>query len=339
MDYRLSENRLESFIKWYAWSIEYKDVDPAVWMTNYLNERFEHNTEQKLWLAWLYGNTYYLPTAWVILNEFPDFELATYDRMNLWNTENYKRLRYQTDTKWSKGHLPDMFRSYAEFVGKNDQANAISKQYGDNEHQTFHNLFDTIKKRFYKFGRYSAWFYLQHLYSTCDVPAVPETLLFNDYSGSRSHRNGFCFAMGKDDWYDQKLTHDEYEWLESSAREVLSEMRVRFPHLSRDINPYTMETCLCSYKKLYRKRDGRYLGYYNDRVSEEIQRVERDGWDGIEWGVLWDARRESLDERLWRSKVIDTGKFSAFVDEGNIDRLYWMFNEDRPVEYGLEEFM
>lgn len=339
MDYRNSEHRLESFIKWYAWSIEYKDVDPAVWMTNYLNERFEHNIEQKLWLAWLYGNTYYLPTAWIIINEFPDFELATYDRMNLWNTHNYKRLRYQTDTKWSKGHLPDMFRSYAEFVGENDQRSSLSEYYGDNEHQTFHNLFDLIKKKFYKFGRYSAWFYLQHLYSTCEVPAVPDTLLFNDYSGSRSHRNGFCFALGKDEWYDQKLSRSEYESLESSAKEVLSEMRTRFPHLSEGINPYTMETCLCSYKKIYRKRNGRYLGYYNDRVAEEIQRVERDDWSGIEWQVLWDARKETLDDRLWKSNKIDKGKFSSFVDEGNIDRLYWMFNEDKPVQYGLEGFM
>jgi len=339
MDYRLQENRRESFIKWYAWSLQYKDCDPAVWMTNYLNQRYEHNSEQRLWFAWLYGNTYYLPTAFILLNEFPDFELATYDRMNEWNTENYKRLRYQNDTKWSKGHLPDMFKSYAEFVGDKTQEEALSEHYGDTEEQTFDNLYGVIKDKFYKFGRYSAWFYLQHLYSTCNVPAVPSTLLFNDYSGSRSHRNGFCFALGKDDWYDKKLSASEYEWLESQAKELLIEMQDRFKSLTSDINPYTMETALCAYKKVYRIRDGRYLGYYNDRVAEEIRRVEQDSWDGIEWRVLWDARNETLDKELSVSKMIDKGKMSAFVDEGKIARLDWMFKEDKEVTFGLEEFM
>jgi hypothetical protein len=338
VDYRLAENRRESFIKWYAWSIQYKDVDPAVWMTNYLNDRFEHNIEQRLWLAWLYGNTYYLPTTFVLLNEFPDFELATYDRMSQWNTDNYKRLRYQTDTKWSKGHLPDMFKSYAEFVGDREQATAFEEHYGDNEFQTFDNLYDVIKTKFYKFGRYSAWFYLQHLYATCEVPAIPSTLLFNDYSGSRSHRNGFCFAMGKDDWYDKKLEKSEYQWLEDQAQELMIEMRERFPSLTSDINPYTMETCLCSYKKIYRTRHGRYLGYYNDRVSEEIMRVEKDNWNGIEWQVLWDARNETLLPKIAESKSIDKGKMSEFIESGNILRLDWMFSEDKPVSIGLEEF-
>lgn len=339
VDYRLKENRRESFIKWYAWSLQYKDCDPAVWMTNYLNERFEHNAEQKLWLAWLYGNTYYLPTAWVIINEFPDFELATYDRMDAWNTENYKRLRYQTDTKWSKGHLPNMFKSYSEFVGTQDQRTALTAPLGDNEGQNFDTLYGIVKDKFYKFGRYSAWFYIQHLYSTCDVPAVPNSLLFNDYSGSRSHRNGFCFALGKDDWYDKKLTQAEYVWLEGAAQEVLQEMRIRFPSLTSDINPYTMETALCAYKKLYRVRDGRYLGYYNDRVSQEIQRVSEDGWHGIEWDVLWQARQETLDPVLSKSKVVDKGKMDAFVSAGGIYRLDWMFSEDTKIAFGLEEFM
>ena len=109
LDYRLEQNRREAFIRWFAWSLKYDDCDPAVCATNYLNKRYEHNDEQKLWLCWLYGNTYYLPTAWILMNEFPDFELATVDRITQWNTANYKRLRYQTDTKWNKGHLPAIF--------------------------------------------------------------------------------------------------------------------------------------------------------------------------------------------------------------------------------------
>jgi hypothetical protein len=339
VDYRLKENRREAFIKWYAWSLEYKDCDPAVWMTNYLNDRFEHNSEQRIWLSWLYGNTYYLPTAWILINEYPDFELATYDRMNAWNTENYKRLRYQTDTKWSKGHLPDMFKSYHEFVGSGLQREAFELHMGDNEFQNFDNLYAQVKDKFYKFGRYSAWFFLQHLNHTADIPNVPSTLLLNDYSGSRSHRNGLLMALGMDDKYDEKLSIEEYQNLEAAGREIMEEVKIRFPHLTSDVNPFTMETCLCSFKKVFREHHGRYLGYYNDRVAEEIRKVEADEWNGIEWRVLWEAREETLDKRIYESKFINKGKFSDLVKTGNIDRLDWMFSEDNKVVSGLEEFM
>jgi hypothetical protein len=104
--YRLKENIKEEFIIWYGWSLKNKDCDPAIWLTNYLFDRFEHNLEQKYWIAWIYGTTYHLPTTWIIWNEFPDFDLVDYNRLEQWNNINYKRLRYQTDTKYNKGFLP-----------------------------------------------------------------------------------------------------------------------------------------------------------------------------------------------------------------------------------------
>jgi len=338
MNYNEKQNRREAFIKWYAWSLKFGDCDPAVWMTDYLNNRFEHNSEQTIWLAWLYGNTYYLPTSWVILNEFPDFELATYDRIDNWNTENYKRLRYQTDTKWSKGHLPDMFKSYQEYVGDRTQREAFECVMGDNEEQNFDAIYDLVKTTFYKFGRFSSWFFQQHLHHTANIPNLPSTLLLNDYSGSRSHRNGLLLALGQDDQYDSTFTKHEYAALEDNAKSIIIEMRDRFPDLKNDLNMFTMETCLCSFKKVFRERNGRYLGYYNDRVAEEIERVSADGWGGIEWRPLWQAREETLDERIYKSRFINKSKFGDFIATGNIDRLDWMFKEDTKVFKGLEEF-
>ena len=197
MNFLEKNNRREAFIRWFAWSLKYKDCDPAVWMTNYVHDRYEHNDEQRLWLAWLYGNTYYLPTAWVLLNEFPDYELATVSRVEDWNTENYKRLRYQTDTKWNKGHLSSMFESYQNFIGKGTQREKLESYYGDNEEKTFDNLWNAVKGDLHKFGRYSTWFYLQHLRHTANVPVEPTSLMLNDYSGSRSHRNGSLSAHGR----------------------------------------------------------------------------------------------------------------------------------------------
>jgi hypothetical protein len=338
MEQKLREERRENFIRWYAWSLQYKDCDPAVWLTNYLNKRYEHNDEERLWLCWLYGNTYQLPTAWVLKNEFPDYELATVDRTTQWNSVNYKRLRYQTDTKWNKGHLPAMFASYQKFIGKKTQREVMESYYGDNEQQSFDSLWKVIKDDLYKFGRYSTWFYLQHLRHTANVNITATSLMLDDYSGSRSHRNGLHFALGEDEKYDSKLTRNEYSDLERRAQDILFEMKIRFPNLRNHIDFFTMETCLCSFKKIFRENHGRYLGYYLDRQSEEITQAEGDGWHGIDWNVLWQARDETLDSRLSSRQNIKKELFTSYLNSGKIQKLNWMFEDEQPVMQGLEAF-
>lgn len=339
MDYRLKENRREAFIRWYAWSLRYDDCDPAVWCTNYLHERYEHNDEERLWFAWLYGNTYQLPTAWVLKNEFPDFELATVDRMTQWNTANYKQLRYQTDTKWNKGHLPSMFESYQKFIGNKSQREVLESYYGDTEEQSFDNLWTVLKDSLHKFGRYSTWFYMQHLCHTAGIRVNPTSLMLNDYDGSRSHRNGLLLALGQDDKYDVKLTAGDYANLEREAYSILCETEARFPELSSQIDFFTMETCLCSFKKIFRAKHGRYLGYYLDRQAEEVTKAEGDGWYGIDWDVLWQSRNETIDLRLDHKRGIDKEKFTYFINSGKIENLEWMFDDENRPMVGLEAFI
>lgn len=331
------DNR-ELFIRWYAWSTKYKDCDPSVWMTNYLNKRYQHNDEERIWLCWLYGNTYYLPTSWVLKNEFPDYELATLDRITKWNNENYKRLRYQTDTKYNKGHLPIMFESYQKYFGKKSQRQVIESQFGDNEKKNFDILWNSVNKSFHKFGRYTTWFYLQHLKHTAGIKIESTSLMLSDYSGSRSHRNGLCFALNKKEWIDTKLTPKEYDWLESQSEEILIEMKSRFPELSEQFDHFTLETCLCSFKKIFREKSSRYLGYYLDRQAEEIMQVASDNWNGIEWNVLWQARKETIEKKLDKRSGIDNNKFGEYIKNGSIDRMNWMFEDMETPSNGLEMF-
>lgn len=338
IDYRLVENRREAFIRWYAWSLKYDDCDPAVWVTNYLHKRYEHNDEQRLWFAWLYGNTYYAPTSWILLNEFPDFELATVDRITQWNSTNYKRLRYQTDTKWNKGHLPTMFESYQTYIGNKTQRERLESYYGDNEKDNFDNLWTSIKSSLHKFGRYSTWFYLQHLKHTAGIRITPTSLMLDDFDGSRSHRNGLLYAVSQEHDLDRKLSAISYSNLEAQAKEILEETRHRFPELINVIDYFTMETCLCSFKKVFRENHGRYLGYYLDRQAEEIIKVQKDGWYGIDWDVLWQAREETIDLRLDTKQGINKERFSSFVRTGKFENLEWMFDDEENIFKGLEAF-
>lgn len=337
MDYREPnrDNRRNLFKKWFVWQLEYKDCDPAVWCMNYINNRFEHNDEQRLWFAWLYGNTYYLPTAWVLLNEFPDYELATLDRLNWWNTSNYKRLRYQTDCKWSKGHLPKMFESYQKFINTHkNQRTKLESLYGNNEIQNFDNIWEALNKELFKFGRYSVWFYMQQLKHTANIAVKPSSLMLSDYSGSKSHRNGLLLALGRDEECDQKLTLGEYNYLECEAEDILDEIREKNPLKPwfNQIDLFFMESALCSFKKLFRTHHGRYLGYYLDRQAEEILQCESDGWSGIEWNVLHQAREETLEPYLnrWHGPLKE--RFSEFMDTGNL-----LFPEEKEGMISLED--
>lgn len=327
MDYRIKENRKEGFINWFGRTLEIDDCDPAIFMTNYFFDRFEYNAEQRLWIAWLYGTTYYWPTAYVIWNEFPDMELVGIDKLTEWNNTNYKRLRYQTDTKWNKGHLPNQFVSYRDWVGDRSQREALTEDFVGDKFKDFYTLWDKVNS-WHKFGRYSSWFYIQALKQCCDIPVDLDSLWFHDRSGSRSHRNGMCYAIGKDDWVDAKLSKAEIEFLEKEAMEMLEETRRRYPSQSHKADVFTMETSLCAWKKLFRKTRGRYLGYYLDRQAEEIERVEKDNWSGIDWSPMWDARKETLQEK-WLTNRIQKSKMELFVDTGNFYKR----------DMGLEEFM
>lgn len=310
-------NNQETFVQWFGQSLEIEDCDPAIFMTNYFFDRFEYNTEQRLWLSWIYGTTYYWPTAYIVWNEFPDMELVGVERLRDWNNENYKRLRYQTDTKWNKGHLPAQFESYKEWVGERTQREALTENFVGDPVQDFYTLWNEVNS-WHKFGRYSSWFYIQTLKQCCDLPIDLDSLWLHDHSGSRSHRNGLCYAVGKEEWIDQKLTREQVSFLEGAGREMLAETRNLFPHVANKADVFSMETALCSFKKLFRKRDGRYLGYYLDRQAEEIKKVEQDNWFGIDWTPMWDARTEILPKKFLTDSI-DKSKMELFLDTGSFD--------------------
>lgn len=303
--------RTEQFIEWFGKEVEIDDCDPALYMINYFFDRFEFNTEQKLWLCWLYGTTYHFPTAYIIWNEFPDMELVDSQRLKEWNDANYKRLRYQTDTKWNKGHLPKMFESYKKWLGGMSQRDKIQSLLTDSPVINFEVMWKEAKSWF-KFGRYTAWFYLQTIKHCAGIPMEPHSLMFEDYEGSRSHRNGFCYAIDEEKLIDTKLSKTEVSKFSYMAIEILRMTQNRYPLLASKLDYFAMETALCSFKKLFRVKQGRYLGYYHDRQSEEIQKAEKDGWIGINWEPLWQCRNESINAQYLGGKI-STEKMKLFL--------------------------
>ena len=98
-------------------SVNANDVDPALSYMNYMVDRMEFNDEQILYLCFLYGVTYQLPTAYVIWSEFPDLELVDEARLTKWFEENKSRLPFQQDKVKCKKDLVKTILSYQKVVG------------------------------------------------------------------------------------------------------------------------------------------------------------------------------------------------------------------------------
>jgi hypothetical protein len=325
-DYRpANEERKELFKKYYHWSLKTHDCDPALFLMNYVNKRMELNIEQRYWFAWLYGNTYNVSTAWILLNEFPDFENVDEERLYKWNQENYKRLRYQVDNKWQKGHLPAMFDSYKRNIMSKG---STQKEYFDllcnsDSVTNFYTMQKEITKNWFKFGRYLSWFYLQTLKETCDLDVEPKDLLLKE-SSSKSHRNGLIYSLGLeyilDPENDIKIDKEMYDLLDNEAGKILSDIEIEYGDV--DVDYFSLETTLCAFKKIFRRKHGRYLGYYLDRQAEDIKKCEQDSWIGIDWQLLWDGRNELIDSRLLRGEVKEQDMWE-FLETGNFEKLNW----------------
>lgn len=339
IDFRLSQNRRESFVRYFVWQLRTTDVDPSIQMMNYIFSRQEYNLEQRYWMCWLYANTYQLPTAYVIFNEFPDYENVDQERLDKWNTENFKRLIYQVDSKYNKGFLGDMFKSYRSIVGSSQDRFFKSVCNSQDPRINYETLRKIIMDRFYKFGRYTFWFYAQVLKDCVGVPIQANSLLLGE-PGSDSHTDGMCYVANREDlltrFYDDQgvkqrnsttMSSANKTELQSLADSIMDEINTRFPDVKPDY--FLMETSLCSYKKLFRRSRGRYLSYYLDRQAEDIFSTQSQNWNGIDWNITWDYRKEclildyvrELDPTFKWKKWVDSNKMNEFLDTGTLEEL------------------
>ncbi len=113
-------DRLDQYLKYHRKSAEVGDIDPAHSMLLYVCERFELNTEQRYWLAFLYAMTYCGASVYYVYNEFPDFENLDRGRLERWwGGGGRDAIICQTDRRWcrSNNQFVDAVESYRRFIG------------------------------------------------------------------------------------------------------------------------------------------------------------------------------------------------------------------------------
>lgn len=310
MDFRHARYRREVFMRFYEFHLKYRSHPGAVYyMIPYLVKKFNLNKEQQYWLAFINGCTQNICTTWVIFQMFPDFEKITYEELEGWHRIYWKRLMFDIDRRYIKGHFVTLWQDYVKNLNGLTQQEFFEGKLANtgDEHENFRRVWDKVKNDFYKFGRLSTFSYLEYL-RIIGLNIDCDQLFMFDMEGSKSHRNGIAKVLGRDDldWHkDNELflgyTKETISWLEYEASVILNEAKERFKgrDFYRDVNYFTLESTFCCYKSWHRV-NRRYANIYNDMFFERIKTAETKGWGdhGIDFDVFWEGRREYLPKYL-----------------------------------------
>ena len=316
--------RIEDFVEYYKNMDQVKDIDPAIWMMKYLINRLELNESQILWLCFLYSITYHLPAAYLIINEYPDLELVGEKRIRKWWNEIQHKVPFQRDKLKQRKYLPESILSYKKLVNGNQKKYFDSILQGHSPQENFNLLWNDLYKNIEHFGRFSVWNWAQTLKEVAGYDIEPSDLMLGK-NNSESHTHGLCYAFGKDEWakkerYKDKNGKRKKKVYKFSTQDILyldtnvETLVEKLKDVSDDVNYFRIETVACAYKKLFRERDSRYVGYYLDRQAEDIHSIEFNNFYGVDWQILWDARNECL-EKYVNNYLVDKTKFKWKYEE------------------------
>lgn len=291
-------------------SLDAQDVDPAINYMNYMVDRMEMNDEQILWLCFLFGVTYHLPSAYLIWNEYPDAELVDIERLDDWWLKSQKSIPFQQDKMKQRKNFVDTVSSYKKLVGESQ------KEYFDNllsgsSFENFDRLWNLSSSDIKFFGRFSIWNWCQALKHVAGYKIDPKRLMVGE-KDSVSFTDGLAYAFG----YPEKVTKKTkingksvkqlYSWSLSEKAEMENTCNQFKQKLG--IDNFQLETLACAYKKIWRTHESRYVGYYNDRIADDIKSVQP-YWVGVDWQLLWDARENCVPKRYIHNSGVDKSKF------------------------------
>jgi hypothetical protein len=293
MDFRRPEYRREVFLRFYEFHSKYQSHPGAVYYAfPYIFEFYAFTTEQKYWFCYLNGLCQNVLTTWELFSFMPKLPYEAKDR------DNYTKFGWDTDRRYVKNQFEKCVESYIKELGGKSQEeyfneicntanNLLTEQY--RARRNFDKLWAKVIGNFYLFGRLSTFSYLEYL-KIAGLPIECSNLFIYDIDGSKSHRNGLCKVLGRDDldWHDtlnpefKGYTDGQLIWLESEGERLLQEAKDR----GIDASYFTLESTLCNYKSWHRK-NRRYPNVYNDMFYDRILKNE------AAWG-----RRNDLFRRI-----------------------------------------
>lgn len=314
MDFRLPQYRREVFHRFYEFHLKYRAHPGCVYyLMPYLAERHQWSVEQKLWFAFLNGNTQHPVTSWLIFREFPALQALHEDRFTQWVQREARRLPFDTDRRYFRTKLVEAVLHYRRQVASGTQVAYFEELCGAGTPRERFSRLWAQQGRFKYFGRLSMFSYTEYL-RLMGLDIDCHELFLYDLKGSQSHRNGLCKVLGRDDldWHASNPSFPGYSeavlaWLTEEADSLLREAQARHTGKSyaEQVSYFTLESALCTYKSWHRP-NRRYPNVYNDMLVLRLRDVEAK-W-GERFGDFWEARQACLPAYLrWEDNPADKG--------------------------------
>lgn len=332
-DLRLPQYRRDAFLKFYSFQLQTRGHAGSVYMIfPYLFDKMNMTTEQKLWFVYLNGNTQNPITTLQIFREFPDFNNLDLKKFSDWYDKKFKELQWDTDRRHQKSKFIDGVTDYVSKINGGRQEDYFNSIIGDGKtkYDRFDLLWETVYNEFAYFGRLSSFSYIEFLWiAGLDVDC--SNLFIDDIKGSKSHRNGICKVIGRDDWEwkdnDVVYTKEMLDFLEQEGEKLLQDAKrfIRHP----DVSYFTLETALCSYKGSFRNKR-RYAGVYLDMMHDRVKKAEQ-RFPNEDFSILWDCRKSMIPEWMRMEDTNDIGlvkfKQNYFRNTGHMPMMGHLFPE------------
>lgn len=315
VDYRLPENRMYLAMAWQetlCYTEEHnQQLRLMLWAVDHdetLSD--DQKMEQKLWCAFLWGCCYNLIGPLTIMDTFPYPPVGAGELQVFadWYNKNFDRMRFDTDCRYRKSKMIACVTSYVEWLGSRTQFEAYLPMLEEaSDTKRFEQLWETCNSWKY-FGRLSNWNTIEaielatdHRYKV-DIPSF----MLDDVSGSESNRNGAAFLAGRDELVTkhgklkttgETISRDACHELEFFAEGAFRKARKELGHLSF-INRLNAETSIfCWFKKFFRLKSTRYVGWDGERTYEELEYIMT-AWSEVCTNPIWEARKALLPDFL-----------------------------------------
>lgn len=319
-DYRLPENRLTYFTDLYDMNLIHGVMPGLVYLyMPKLAEHFDWNEEQKLWFATINGFTQNPITSLRIFNELPNCVVT--HGFEQWFNDNWDTLNFDSDRLKNKRNTVAGLKSYEALMAEHGGYQVLL---WDAE-QSYADAWGKANS-IHSFGRLSTFSYLEYV-KIMGFGAPCADLMFEDFDGSRSHRNGALFLNGKDSLVFDKRADNGFDgkydnfkpmcdWLLAQSNAFLREFSRLHPDVP-DVGYFTLESQFCQFKNGFFKR--RYPGVYADMAWDRIKWYDERGFENltepfkaIRTAHLPEWLREECDPRHMARKE----KASIFAETG-----------------------
>lgn len=306
MDFRLPQHRRETFCRFYEFHTKYKAHPGGVYrILPFLFEELDLDIEQRLFYCFLNGCTQNPVTSYLIFQRWPRVEMANAEKISEFVKDNWSRVFFDQDRRYFKIKFGECIKSYQLLIKGRTQVEFFkSLTPFDDPCENFKIWWDVMRTSLYGFGRLATWSYGEYLF-ILGLPIIPHSLLLDDMEGSKSHRNGLCWTLGREDldWhksnpsFDGTYSEEMLQWLNEEAENLLQECVIGSygTEWYQYTNRWTFESALCAYKSMHRP-NRRYPNVYWDMNFNRIEEAEV-AWPEEDFSLFWRAR-EFLPDKL-----------------------------------------